>query len=152
MASQSSGTRDNHQKANVYAVDAASGNLVWKVHVVDHFAARVTAASQLQGGVLYVPVASFEEPLALSPTYECCTFRGSVVALDAATEEDDMSRSCTKPPTPFGPICSPVLLSPLPVSPGGAPNLMQRCDSSNLYLHCAQTNRHSASRLVSLGP
>jgi polyvinyl alcohol dehydrogenase (cytochrome) len=73
------------QKANVYAVDAASGKLVWKVHVDGHFAARVTAASQLQGGVLYVPVASFEEPLALSPTYECCTFRGSVVALDAAT-------------------------------------------------------------------
>jgi polyvinyl alcohol dehydrogenase (cytochrome) len=73
------------QKANVYAVDAASGKLVWKVHVDDHFAARITAAPQLQRGVLYVPVASFEEPLALSPTYECCTFRGSVAALDAAT-------------------------------------------------------------------
>ena len=73
------------QKANVYAVDAATGKLLWKVHIDDHFAARVTAASLLRGGVLYVPVASFEEPLATSPTYECCTFRGSVVALDAAT-------------------------------------------------------------------
>ena len=71
------------QKGNEYAVDAATGKLRWRVHVDDHFAARVTAASQLQGGVLYVPVASFEEPLALSPTYECCTFRGSLVALDA---------------------------------------------------------------------
>jgi polyvinyl alcohol dehydrogenase (cytochrome) len=73
------------QKANVYAVDAATGKLLWKVRADDHFAARVTAAAQLYEGVLYVPVASFEEPLALSPTYECCSFRGSVVALSAAT-------------------------------------------------------------------
>ena len=73
------------QKANVYAVDATTGKLLWKVRADDHFAARVTAASQLYQGVLYVPVASFEEVLALSPTYECCTFRGSLVAFDAAT-------------------------------------------------------------------
>jgi polyvinyl alcohol dehydrogenase (cytochrome) len=73
------------QKANAYALDARSGKLLWKVHVDDHFAARVTAASLLQKGVLYVPVASFEEVLPLSPSYECCTFRGSLVALNATT-------------------------------------------------------------------
>ena len=73
------------QKANVYSVDAATGKLLWRVHADDHFAARVTAASQFHKGVLYVPVASFEEVLALSSTYECCTFRGSLIALDAAT-------------------------------------------------------------------
>ncbi len=73
------------QKANAYAVDAATGKLQWKVHLDDHFAARVTAASLLFNNVLYVPLASFEEVLALSPSYECCTFRGSLVALDTAT-------------------------------------------------------------------
>lgn len=73
------------QRANVYAADAATGKLLWRVHVEDHFAARVTAASLLHGGVLYVPVASIEEGLAPAPTYECCTFRGSIVALDAAS-------------------------------------------------------------------
>lgn len=73
------------QKANVYSLDAASGKSIWKVHVDDHFAARVTGGSLLHEGVLYVPVASFEEALAPAPSYECCTFRGSVVALDAAT-------------------------------------------------------------------
>jgi polyvinyl alcohol dehydrogenase (cytochrome) len=73
------------QRANAYAVDAATGKLLWRVHVEDHFAARVTAASLLHGGVLYVPVASVEEGLAPGPSYECCTFRGSLVALDAAT-------------------------------------------------------------------
>jgi polyvinyl alcohol dehydrogenase (cytochrome) len=73
------------QRANAYALDASTGKLQWKVHLDDHFAARVTAASLLYKNVLYVPIASFEEVLPLSPSYECCTFRGSVVALNAAT-------------------------------------------------------------------
>lgn len=72
-------------KANAYAVAAATGKLMWKAHVAQHFAALITGAPQLHAGVLYVPVSSYEEALAGSPTYECCTFRGSVVALDAAT-------------------------------------------------------------------
>ncbi|WP_426612495.1 hypothetical protein [Bradyrhizobium sp. McL0616] len=35
--------------------------------------------------MLYVPVSSFEEATGSQPTYQCCTFRGSVVALDSAT-------------------------------------------------------------------
>ncbi len=73
------------QKANAYAVDASTGKLRWKVHLDDHFAARVTAASLLFKNVLYVPIASFEEVLPVSPSYECCTFRGSVVALDTVS-------------------------------------------------------------------
>ena len=71
--------------AHVYAVDAASGKLLWKVHVDDHFAAMVTDTPLFHAGVLYVGVSSGEEAVAAVPTYECCTFRGSVVALDAAT-------------------------------------------------------------------
>lgn len=76
---------DRH--ANAYALDAATGKLLWKVHVEDHFAALITAAPLLHNGVLYVTVASFEEILPPLPTYACCTFRGSVVALNAATGE-----------------------------------------------------------------
>jgi polyvinyl alcohol dehydrogenase (cytochrome) len=72
-------------KANAYAVDANTGTLLWKVHVEQHFAATITGTPLLHDGVLYVPVASFEEALPGLPSYECCTFRGSVVALDAAT-------------------------------------------------------------------
>ena len=75
------------QRTNAYALDASTGKLLWKVHLDDHFAARVTAASLLFKGVLYVPIASFEEVLPLSPSYECCTFRGSLVALNARTGE-----------------------------------------------------------------
>ncbi len=73
------------QKANVYAAVANTGRLLWKAHVDKHFAALVTGTPALHEGVLYVPISSFEEAIAGSPKYECCTFRGSVVALNAST-------------------------------------------------------------------
>jgi polyvinyl alcohol dehydrogenase (cytochrome) len=72
-------------KANVYAVDSATGKQVWQAHVDPHPAARVTGAPILYAGRLYVPVSSVEEPPPANPQYPCCTFRGSVVALEAAT-------------------------------------------------------------------
>jgi polyvinyl alcohol dehydrogenase (cytochrome) len=72
-------------KASVYAVDAETGEPIWKVHVEDHPTARITGAPKLFEGRLYVPVASGEEGAGGNPRYPCCTFRGSVVALDAAT-------------------------------------------------------------------
>jgi polyvinyl alcohol dehydrogenase (cytochrome) len=59
--------------------------LLWKVKVDDHPAASVTGTPVVFSGVVYVPVSSIEEATGSRPTYECCTFRGSVVALDAAT-------------------------------------------------------------------
>jgi polyvinyl alcohol dehydrogenase (cytochrome) len=73
------------QAANMYAVDAATGKLLWKVRVDDHPQAAITAASALYGGRLYVPVSSREEAKVADPRYPCCVFRGSVLALDAAT-------------------------------------------------------------------
>lgn len=72
-------------RANVYAVDASTGALLWKVKVDDHAAARITGAPTLWRGRLYVPVSSVEEVPGGRADYPCCTFRGSVVALEAAT-------------------------------------------------------------------
>jgi polyvinyl alcohol dehydrogenase (cytochrome) len=72
-------------KGNVYAVNAVSGQLLWQAHADQHFAAIITGTPQVHGGVVYVPVSSFEEILPPNPKYECCTFRGSVVAFDAAS-------------------------------------------------------------------
>jgi len=71
-------------KANTYALDAATGELIWKKSVDPHRFARVTGSVTLYDGKLYVPVSSIEEGPGAQPNYECCTFRGSVVALDAA--------------------------------------------------------------------
>lgn len=72
-------------KANAYALDAATGEMLWKVHMDDHPRAVITAAPKVFEGRVYVPVASGEEGAGVNPNYPCCTFRGSVVALDAAT-------------------------------------------------------------------
>jgi polyvinyl alcohol dehydrogenase (cytochrome) len=72
-------------KANVYALDAQSGEQIWSTHVGDHFTARVTAAPALYAGRLYVPISSWEGISARIVDYPCCTAVGSVNALDANT-------------------------------------------------------------------
>ena len=69
----------------VYAVDAENGELVWTRRVDDHPVARITGAPTYFEGRLYVPVSSLEEGSGMDPDYECCRFRGSIAALDAAT-------------------------------------------------------------------
>jgi polyvinyl alcohol dehydrogenase (cytochrome) len=70
-------------RANVYGVNASTGAEVWKTRVEAHPEARITGAVKFHDGRLYAPVSSFEEGTGGNPMYECCTFRGSVVALDA---------------------------------------------------------------------
>ena len=70
------------QKANVYAIDAQTGKQIWTRLVDDHMTARDPGAPTLAGGKLFVPVSTFEEFSASDPLYPCCTFQGSVVALD----------------------------------------------------------------------
>ncbi|GBF89065.1 hypothetical protein Rsub_01782 [Raphidocelis subcapitata] len=67
------------------ALDAASGALLWGTQADAHVAASVTTSPTLFEGVLYGGVSSLEENVATRRDYLCCTFRGSAVALDAAT-------------------------------------------------------------------
>jgi polyvinyl alcohol dehydrogenase (cytochrome) len=72
-------------KANVYGLDAQTGELLWKQHVDDNYTTRITAPPAYHDGRLFVPVSSWEEFSARSLDYACCTSVGSIVALDAAT-------------------------------------------------------------------
>jgi polyvinyl alcohol dehydrogenase (cytochrome) len=71
--------------AKAYALDAASGQLLWKTKIEQHPLARITGAPALYRGRLYVPTSSYEESQGARPEYGCCTFRGSLSALDAKT-------------------------------------------------------------------
>jgi len=73
------------QHGNVYAVDAATGKIQWKTSLDAHPDVHVTGAPMLVGGRLYVGVSSLEEVSGADAKDECCKFRGSVSALDAAT-------------------------------------------------------------------
>jgi len=72
-------------RGNVYAVDASTGALRWRTSPDTHPVARITGAPTLHDGRLYVPMSSIEEAWSVNPRYACCTFRGSVTAIDAAT-------------------------------------------------------------------
>ena len=67
----------------VYALDAGTGKLLWKVSADSHPKARITGSPVLYEGKYYVPMSSWSTVGA--PEEGCCTFRGSLTALDAAT-------------------------------------------------------------------
>jgi polyvinyl alcohol dehydrogenase (cytochrome) len=72
-------------RGNAYALDASTGELIWEVSTDNHPLARVTGNPRLYENRLYVPLASLEEDESRSPAHICCTFRGSIVALDSET-------------------------------------------------------------------
>jgi polyvinyl alcohol dehydrogenase (cytochrome) len=109
--------------ANVYAVDAETGKLLWKTKVETSPVARITGSPTFYDGRYYVPMASSEEGAGTNPAYECCHFRGSVTALDASTGKI-VWQTYTIPEVPFpttknkvgtqlwGPSGAPVWSSP----------------------------------------
>lgn len=67
----------------LYGLDAGSGKQIWKLQLDEHPAAKATSTPVFYQGKLYVGVASLEEAMSVSPGYVCCTFRGSVSAIEA---------------------------------------------------------------------
>jgi polyvinyl alcohol dehydrogenase (cytochrome) len=125
----------------VYAVDAQKGTLLWKTQVDTHPMARIVGAPTLYNDHLYVAVSSTEDSAAAAnPSYSCCTFRGSVVALDIAggkmlwksytvLEEPQPTRKNNAGIQEFGPAGAAISSSPtidskrnvLYVATGGSP-------------------------------
>jgi polyvinyl alcohol dehydrogenase (cytochrome) len=109
--------------ANVYALDVTTGEVLWKTKVDNYLFARVTSSPAFHNGRLYVGVASGEETAGAVADYECCRFRGSLVALNAATGQQ-IWKTYTIPEEPrpikknrigtqlWGPSGSPIWSSP----------------------------------------
>ena len=90
-------------KANAYALDAESGKKLWEVKIDTHPAAIGTGSVTLYDGILFVPITGVsEESTSARPDYECCTFRGSVTALDAATGKEIWKYYTVPKPMPRG--------------------------------------------------
>jgi polyvinyl alcohol dehydrogenase (cytochrome) len=110
-------------RAYMYAVDAASGKLLWKTKVDDFPVAGITSSPQFYNGRLYFGVKSGEEAAGADPNYECCRFRGSVVALDAATgkpvwktytiDEPKRTKKNAKGVQMWGPSGAPIWSTPV---------------------------------------
>jgi polyvinyl alcohol dehydrogenase (cytochrome) len=87
----------------VYALSTSTGALIWKVKADEHPMAVITGSPKLEAGRLYVPISGRDESIAATnPNYECCTFRGNVVAIDAATGKRLWQAFLVAPPTVTG--------------------------------------------------
>jgi polyvinyl alcohol dehydrogenase (cytochrome) len=82
-----------------YALNAADGAEQWKKRPEPHEAVRLSAPPLVRDGIALVPVASWEETRTLNTEYECCTFRGSLVAL-RVTDGAEVWRTYTIPRPP----------------------------------------------------
>ncbi len=72
------------------AFDKNTGELIWSTQLDTHPATIVTQSATVHGGKVYIGVASLEEAYAagaIIPGYPCCSFRGSMMALDVDTGE-----------------------------------------------------------------
>ncbi len=69
----------------VYALNAATGELVWRDRPDEHPSLTLTAAPAYHAGRLYVPMSALEVTAAADPKYACCTFRGGVAVYEAST-------------------------------------------------------------------
>jgi polyvinyl alcohol dehydrogenase (cytochrome) len=107
----------------VYALDAQKGTLLWKTQVDTHPTARIVAAPTLDNERLYVAVGSNEDNNTTNPNYSCCTFRGSVAALDIASgrvlwksytvlEEPQPTHKSSAGVQEFGPAGAAIVSSP----------------------------------------
>jgi polyvinyl alcohol dehydrogenase (cytochrome) len=110
-----------------YALAAESGKLLWKVRVEDHDSTRLTGAPTVHKGVVYVPVASWEETRSLNPDYACCTFRGSVVALRIPDGKQLWKTYTVDPPKETGKNARGIsLMGPSGVGVWSAPTLDEK--------------------------
>jgi len=71
--------------AYLLAINADTGALRWRTKLDAHPLAVDTQSPVVYDGSVYVGVASLEEAAAADPGYSCCSFRGSVMKLDATT-------------------------------------------------------------------
>ena len=75
-------------QANAYGLDAVTGKQLWMLKVESHPNATVTAAPVVYDGRVYVPTSAVgEESRGQDPTYACCSFRGSISAIDGRSGE-----------------------------------------------------------------
>jgi polyvinyl alcohol dehydrogenase (cytochrome) len=73
-------------KRVVRAFDAQTGDEIWHSESLEnHIASNITGTPVISGEQIFVPISSGEEVVAMQPNYSCCTFRGSLAALDLKT-------------------------------------------------------------------
>lgn len=105
-------------KAQIYALDLKTRKLAWKIKADEHPAATITGSLSLYKDRLIVPISSLEIVSAIDTSYECCTFQGAVMAINAKDgQEIWKTRTISDAPKPSGKNKMGVTI----LAPSGAP-------------------------------
>jgi polyvinyl alcohol dehydrogenase (cytochrome) len=109
-------------ESHTSAVDAQSGELLWRTDTAVSPHSIQTGAVVHHRGKLYVPVSLYEVILAQDPHHECCISHGAVSRLDAGTGNIEWTTHMTAAPviqgtnrdgvTQWGPSGVPVWATP----------------------------------------
>lgn len=84
----------------VYALNQRSGKLIWAVHTEPHPRGWHTSSPLYYKGRIYLGASSAEH--GVDQNYPCCTFRGHIDSLDAATGALKWRRYTVPEPKPVG--------------------------------------------------
>jgi polyvinyl alcohol dehydrogenase (cytochrome) len=86
----------------LYALDAEDGTLIWRTKIDSQPGHQFTGSVTVYDGVVYAPISSGLEAFAMNDAYECCKFRGAVVAVAANSGKILWTTYTTrKEPKPF---------------------------------------------------
>lgn len=72
-------------RGHYYAVDAGSGQQLWKTQIQNHPRGVLSGSPILHRDRLIVPTSGWEEVTGSAAPYQCCTVRGAIVSLDIRT-------------------------------------------------------------------
>tara|TARA_S200000501_G_scaffold116163_1_gene109184 strand:- start:2573 stop:4408 length:1836 start_codon:yes stop_codon:yes gene_type:complete len=86
-------------EGNVYKHDAITGENLWTKSLRYHPRVILTGSVRVYDNVIYVPLSSREWADGANPDYECCSFRGGVMAL-SAENGDELWRTYSIPVPP----------------------------------------------------
>jgi polyvinyl alcohol dehydrogenase (cytochrome) len=111
-------------KGMVYALDGERGILLWKTQLDTQPTARVLGSPVVYQNHVYVAVGSSEPKAARDAGYSCCTFRGSLAALDIATGRIEWrTYLVSEEPRPVAGIGGVQRFGPAGIAIEGAPTL-----------------------------
>jgi polyvinyl alcohol dehydrogenase (cytochrome) len=136
-------------QANAYGLDAQTGRELWTLKVDTHPNATITGAPSVYNGRVYVPTsAAGEEVRGQDPNYPCCSFRGSVSAIDIRNGELLWkSYTITQEPKPRGASSKGVqLLGPSGAGTWGSPTI----DAARGVLYVGTGNGYSEPQLKTM--
>ena len=90
-------------EGNLYKVDPYTGERVWTKSLRYHPRVILTGSIRVYENVIYIPLSSREWADGADPEYQCCTFRGGLMALEVENGEEVWTTySIPLPPKPTG--------------------------------------------------